>query len=198
MAGQGRTLLILSGVLLAGVAAAIWMVTTVGSGDAPEADEGAGFAAAADASPKSATSAVPRAKRAGTAAVFGEIRRSTASAPVPDQVVMLAPERGEPWTATTDAQGAFRFDKVPHGGPYELSAAAKDCATIRIPGIALDRNEQRNVGTLFLDPSVKLIVRVRSSADQPVAGALVEAFAIPQVIDCKRPTHPIWRRAVAA
>jgi uncharacterized GH25 family protein len=190
MAGQGRTLAILGGVLVVGIAAVVFVAMSE-TGEAPDASKPADAAPTIDASAKPATAPAPRAKKVGTAAVFGEIRRSAAKTPVPDQVVTLAPERGEPWTATTDAQGAFRFDKIPHGGPYELAAAAKGCATVRIPGIALDRNEQRNLGTLFLDPSVKLTVRVRSAADQPVEGALVEAFAIPQMIDWD------WSKALA-
>ncbi len=190
MAGQRRALLILAGVLVAGIAAAVWFALAAGSGDAPDSEKGSGVAASADATAKTTQTAL-RAKKIGTAAVFGEIRRSASKAPVPDQVVTLAPERGEPWTATTDAQGAFRFEKIPHGGPYELSAAAKGCATVRVPGIALDRNEQRNIGTLFLDPAVRLTVRVRGGADQPIEGALVEAFAVPQVVDWD------WSKALA-
>jgi 5-hydroxyisourate hydrolase-like protein (transthyretin family) len=184
-------LAVLGAVLVAGIAAAIWFAMSTGTGDAPETEKRSDAPASSETSPKSATPAAPRAKRVGTAAVFGEIRRSASKAPVPDQLVTLSPERGDPWTATTDAQGAFRFDKIPHGGPYLLSAAAPGCATIRIPGIALDRNEQRNLGTLFLDPSVKLTVRVRGGADEPLEGALVEAFAVPQMIDWD------WSKAIA-
>lgn len=192
MAGQGRTLLILGGVLAAAVGAVIWMVTSAGTDDGPGPAADAPPASADGAEPpKRAVPAAARARKAGTAAILGEIRRTAGKAPVANQEVVLTPERGDPWTVTTDAEGAFRFDKIPHGGPYELSAAAKGCATIRIPGMALDRNEQRNVGTLFLDPAVKLTVRVRSYADQPVEGAVVEAFPIQQVVNWD------WSKALA-
>src|SRR5688572_24175695 len=177
--GQGRTLAILGGVLAIGIGAAIWAVSSMDGTDAPQAEPLAADAPA-DAAQRPAAAAPARPKKLGSAAVFGEIRRSEGKAPVANQEVLLTPERGEPWSVATDAAGAFRFDHVPHGGPYDLSAQAKGCGTIRIPGIALDRNDQRNVGTLYLDPSVRLTVRVRSSTDQPVAGAVVEAFPVPK------------------
>jgi protocatechuate 3,4-dioxygenase beta subunit len=190
MAGQGRTLLILAGVLLAGVGAATWLAMS-------DDDGSAGDAPAEDGTPSASVAAasiaqVPgRSRKQGTAGVFGEIRRTAGRAPVAGQEVLLSPARGEPYSVTTDEQGAFKFEKLPHGGPYELSAAAKGCGTIRIPGIALDRNESRNVGTLFLDPAVKLTVLVRNHMDQPLEGAVVEAFAIPQYVDWD------WTKALA-
>jgi uncharacterized GH25 family protein len=186
MAGHARTLAILGGVLAACVAATAWLALSDGGG---ESDGGAHGAAANGES--AAGPAADRPKRLGSATVFGEIRRSAGKRPVAGQEVRLAPQTGDGWTATTDAQGAFRFEQVPHGGPYELSAAAPSCGTIRIPGIALDRNEKRNLGTLWLDPSVKVTVRVRDGADAPVAGARVEAFAFAQS------DEPDWSKALA-
>lgn len=189
MAGQGRTLLILAGVLVAGIGAAVWL--------AMSEDDGAGDAPAQDGSPAETVAAASitqtpgRSRKQGTAGVFGEIRRTAGKAPVTGQEVLLTPTRGEPYSVTTDEQGAFKFEKVPHGGPYEISAAAKGCGTIRIPGIALDRNENRNVGTLYLDPAVKLTVLVRNHMDQPLEGAVVEAFANPQWVDWD------WTKALA-
>jgi protocatechuate 3,4-dioxygenase beta subunit len=184
-------LLVLGGLLAAGVAAAIWLMTSADTDD-PSAGGGASSAAkTAPAEPGKAAPAAARAKKLGTAALFGEIRRSAGKAPVAGQEVRLSPERGDAWSVTTDAAGAFRFDKLPHGVPYELSVTAKGCGTIRIPAIALDRNERRNVGTLWLDPSVKLTVRVRSGADAPVLGAVVEAFPVAQWVDWD------WSKALA-
>ena len=190
MAGQGKTLVILGGVLAVAIGAAVWLALSVD-------DTGAG-GKTADAAPAeqpvTAAGLLPtgqRARKQGTAGVFGEIRRTAGRAPVAGQEVLLAPERGEPYSVTTDAEGAFRFEKIPHGGPYELSAAAKGCGTIRIPAIALDRNENRNIGTLFLDPAMKLTVLVRDHMDQPVAGALVEAYPNPQWVDWD------WTKALA-
>jgi uncharacterized GH25 family protein len=192
MTGQARMLAVLGGVLAAGVAAAIWMMTSSGPDDAVPGDSAAGDSAQAP-SPDAAKGApaAARAKRTGTAALFGEIRRSEGKAPVVGQEVLLSPERGEAFRVATDAAGAFLFDKIPHGGPYELSVTAKGCGTIRIPAIALDRNERRNVGTLFLDPAVKLTVRVKDGADAPVEGALVEAFPVPKWVDWD------WSKALA-
>ncbi len=191
MAGQARTLLILGGVLVAGIAAAVWFAMPPDT-DAPQGGDVPGPTGGTDrADTPSGAAAASRPKKQGTASLSGEVRRTAGRAPVALQEIRLAPERGDAWTVVTDAQGAFRFEKIPHGGPYELSAAAKGCGTIRIPGIALDRNEKRNVGTLWLDPSVKLTVRVRSGADLPVEGAVVEAFPVPQWVDWD------WSKALA-
>jgi uncharacterized GH25 family protein len=192
MAGAARTALILGGLLAVGIGVAIWAATSSDEDDGarrPVESPAAGAPAASNAG--AAPSAAKTKRLVGTAVVFGEIRRSAGKTPVVGQDVVLAPERGEPWIVATGADGAFRFDHVPHGGPYELSVTAKGCGTIRLPGIALDRNEQRNVGTLRLDPSVKLTVRVRANADVPVAGAVVEAFPITPSVDYD------WSKALA-
>jgi len=193
MAGPARAALILGGVLVAAVGAAIWFATSSQTDDDAPATTSADPAEGAASPTKSAAAAISTAKpkRLGTASVFGEIRRTVGKVAVVGQEVVLAPERGEPWTETTDAQGSFRFDHVPHGGPYELSVTAKGCGTIRLPGIALDRNQKRNVGTLYLDPAVKLTVHVRGRGDEPVAGALVEAFPIASSEDWD------WSKAIA-
>lgn len=192
MAGQGKALAIVGGVLVVAIGAVMWLVFSSTDDAAPGPSDVRGASVAdttTEKTPKAA--AVARPKKVGTATVFGEIRRTAGRMPVAGQEVLLTPERGDPWTATTDAAGAFRFEKIPHGGPYELSAAANGCGTIRIPGLAFDRNEQRDVGTLFLDPSVKLTVRVRTQDDRPVEGAVVEAFALQQS------TGWDWSKAIA-
>src|SRR5262245_31948673 len=141
MAGSARTAVILGALLVVGIGAAVWFVTSSGVGDddaalVPDARTGDAGATSKSAAAPAAT----KTKRLGDAAVFGEIRRTAGKAPVVGQDVVLSPERGEPWVVATDANGAFRFDHVPHGGPYELSVTAKGCGTIRLPGIALDRN----------------------------------------------------------
>jgi uncharacterized GH25 family protein len=180
MTGQGRALAVLGGLLALGIGAALWVLSDDGhesadSKDEPEAgapDEAVRPAEGGKAAPKKNT------KRVGAASVVGEVRRTKGKAPVADQEVRLVPEKGEPWTTKTDAAGAFSLPNLPHGVAFELRVAAPSCGTIRIPGLVLERNEQRSVGTLWLDPAVKLPVEVRSSADQPVEGATVEAFAI--------------------
>src|SRR5262245_32951838 len=112
MAGQGRTLLILGGVLAAAIGAAVWLAM---SGDDPAAGQSAADTGAAPA-PVTTAGLAPSAQRTrkqGTSGVFGEIRRTAGRAPVAGQEVLLSPERGEPWSVTTDAEGAFRFEKIP-------------------------------------------------------------------------------------
>src|SRR6185295_13719035 len=178
MAGQGRALVMLGGLLAVGIGVAVWAMSGETSSEtthdaAPETTS----SAATDAGSKAATGGPKRPKPKGTASVVGEIRRSKGKVPVPDQEVQLVPEKGDPWTVKTDARGGFKLLEIPHGGPYELRVAAAGCGTIHIPGLALDRNEKRDVGTLWLDPSVSVTVQVRAWSDEPVAGATVEAFA---------------------
>jgi hypothetical protein len=183
MAGQGRILLVLGGVLAAGIAAAIFAVSDASSGASSEGDApqtaGAAASDAADSSERPGGGA-RRARKAGTASVVGEVVRSKGKVPVPDQEVLLIPEKGDPYATRTDAQGVFKLADVLHGGPYELRIAAAGCGTIRIPGIALDRGEKRDVGRLFLDPSVAVTVQVRSWSDMAVEGALIEAYVVAQ------------------
>jgi protocatechuate 3,4-dioxygenase beta subunit len=191
MAGQTKMLLVLGGVLAIGIGAAVWAF--LGEPATEPHDAGTAGVAPDGAPADSGTNAgaPKRPKKAGSASVVGFVRRSKGKVPVPGQEVQLLPERGDAWSVTTDAQGAFALTAIPHGGPYELRVAAEKCGTIRIPGIALDRNERRDVGTLWLDPSVKVGVDVRSWADAPVEGALVEAFAVAQ------PENFDWSKAYA-
>jgi len=181
MAGQGKTLAVIGGLLALGIGGAVWFAMSAGSSSdaTPDAKTVAGDAASDTT--KTAAVGPKRPKPKGTAAITGEIRRSKGKVPIADQEVQLLPEKGDAWTVKTDAKGGFKLAEIPHGGPYELRVAAPGCGTIRIPGIALDRNETRNVGTLWLDPSVSVTVQVRAWSDEPVAGALVEAYAIPSM-----------------
>jgi RNA polymerase sigma factor (sigma-70 family) len=166
-------------------AAGLWWMTREGSGGSATANMSATATEPTDGSAE--LSAAKRPKRAfGTAVVFGQVHRTNGSVPVAGQEVVLAPEKGDPWTVTTDARGAFSFAKVPAGEPHELSVAAKGCGTIRIGGISLARDERRDLGTLWLDPALRLTVRVRTNADRPVEGALVEAFALPDLPGASR------------
>ncbi len=172
---------ILTGLLVLGIAGAVFVASSDATREPGEGDDAAA-AADAGATGEGATSSA-RTRRGGTCAVFGEIRRSATRAPVAGQEVALAGERGASWRVRTQESGSFRFERLPHGGPYELTAAAPSCGTIRIPGIALDRNEQRDLGTLLLDPAVAVTVRVRTLADDPIEGAVVETFAVPRSDD---------------
>lgn len=178
MAGQGRTLAILGAVLLAGIGGAIWLAMGTSPDDAPAPDAPAPAATRTADEPGTKTAAAPRPKRGGTATIVGEVRRTKGKAPVADQEVQLVPERGDPWTVRTNAQGAFAIPELPHGGPYEVIVAAPGCGTVHVPGIALDRNERRDVGTLWLDPAIRVEVEVRSWTDAPLAGAEVAAYSV--------------------
>src|SRR5215471_12860472 len=190
MPGQSRALVVLGGLLAVGIGAAVWLTTSGSSPDSGDA-RGAVTSAAPDDSAKSSGAGARRPKAKGSASVVGEVRRSKGRVPVADQEVQLVPERGDPWTVKTDARGGFKLTEIPHGGPYELRVAAPGCGTIRIPGMALDRGEKRDVGTLWLDPAVRVTVQVRAWSDEPDAGALVEAYAVPVVDNFD------WSKAIA-
>ena len=116
-----------------------------------------------------------RAHRAGGCAIFGEVRRADGNAPVAQQAVVLIDAKLGETTVTTDSAGAFRFDGIAAGGPYEVRVAAPDMAAARLPGIALDVREKRDVGILLLDAAAPITVRVHSLRDTPIAGARVSA-----------------------
>ena len=63
------------------------------------------------------------------------------------------------------------FTKEQAKQPYDYHAAISGFATIRLPGMSLDRDEQRDLGTLWLDVAVSMTVRVRNYRDEPLAGA---------------------------
>src|SRR5262245_10511852 len=110
MAGQGRTLVILGGVLAAGIAAAVWLAMSEEAGNAT--GETAKEAAPEGTPTEASLAKTPqRTRKQGTSGVFGEIRRTAGRTPVAGQEVLLSPERGEPFSVTTDAEGAFRFEK---------------------------------------------------------------------------------------
>jgi protocatechuate 3,4-dioxygenase beta subunit len=180
---------VLGGLLAVGIGAVVWLTTSGSSPDSGGARDAP--PAAPDDSAKASGAGARRPKAKGSASVVGEVRRSKGRVPVADQEVQLVPERGDPWTVKTDARGGFKLTEIPHGGPYELRVAAPGCGTIRIPGMALDRGEKRDVGTLWLDPAVRVTVQVRAWSDEPIAGALVEAYAVPVVDNFD------WSKAIA-
>lgn len=182
MAGAGKVLAVLGAVVAAAVAAGIWLVMSESSSVAPD-DAGGGAVAPETAKPDpDAASRKPGRKRvaaAGTSAVTGTVKRRQDGAPAAGQVVALAREGAEPWTAQADAAGTFTLADLPDGGPYELRVEAKGCGTIRLPGLVLTRGETLDVGALWLDLAVQVTVSVRTWADTPIEGAEVEAYAAP-------------------
>ena len=178
MAGQGRTLAILGAVLVAGIGGALWLAMGTSPDEAAPTGTPGPTTETTSGEPATMPAAGQRPKRGGSASIVGEVRRSKGKAPVAEQEVQLVPERGDPWTVRTNAQGAFAISELPHGGPYEVVVAAPGCGTVHVPGIALDRNEKRDVGTLWLDPAIRVEVEVRSWTDAPLAGAEVAAYSV--------------------
>src|SRR5262245_10809952 len=132
MAGAGKAIAVLAGVVVLGVGAALWMGLSSSAPEAQGETKDVAEAPAKGGEPKNgARSEHPH--KLGTASVVGEVRRTKGKAAVVDQVVELRPERGEAWTAHTDPEGKFVLDKIPHGGPYELVVAEKGSGTIHVP-----------------------------------------------------------------
>lgn len=193
--GSGRTLALVGVALAALVAGALFLVLEDDGGTTPGGDDPALPGAGGDA-PKDGPGAGKgdrkRSKVAGTGALFGVVKRRQGSAPASGQTVVVKREGAEPWTADSDEQGNFRVDGLGEGGPYEIVVEAKGFATIRLPGIALNRGEKRDVGTLWLDAAARAVVNVRTLTAEPVAGAKVAAYAAPNYDE-----NYDWTKAVA-
>jgi protocatechuate 3,4-dioxygenase beta subunit len=203
MAGGGRVLAVLGAVVVAAVAAGVWLVT-----HEPDAGDSGGAARDPDATdvdsprpdrePPRKSGSRRHAKQTGTSGVLGVVKRREGSAPAAGQQVALVREGEEPWTAAADASGTFRFADLPDGGPYELRVESKGCATIRLPGLVLARDEQRDVGTLWLDQAVRVVVSVRTMSNEPVEGAEVEAYAAPDMAQGGADFARLWAQLAAA
>lgn len=115
--------------------------------------------------------------QAGNASVVGRLVRGKDSVPVTGETVRLDREGLPGWGVVSGEDGTFRFERLPHGGPFTLSAVVADCAPVSLPGLALDRREELDVGDVRLDRAVSVTIQVRSLDDTPIEGALVEAFA---------------------
>lgn len=194
--GSGRTLALVGAALAALVAGALFLVLEDDGGNAPgDGDpvlpDGGGSDAPKDA-PGAAKGDRKRSKVAGTGALFGVVKRRQGSAPAAGQTVVVKREGADAWTAEADEQGNFRVEDLGEGGPYEIVVEAKGFATIRLPGIALNRGEKRDVGTLWLDAAARAVVNVRTQAAEPVVGAKVAAYAAPSYDDSYD-----WSKAVA-
>ena len=195
--GSGKVVALLGAGLAAAVAAGIWFAMSDPALDAADPQEPVADVGPASGAPKPADaprkSSRKHAKTLGSCEVLGTVLRRAEQKPATGQVVELVREGTEPWTAAADDGGNFRFEKIPDGGPYELRIECKGFATVRLPGIELARSEKRDVGTLWLDQAVQVSVSVRTWADQPVQGAVVEAFAAP---DTQTGTFD-WSKAAA-
>ncbi len=184
MSRQIRVLLGIGALLAALMGTALFFVMSdpgpVEPGDTPpEADV---VTAPEKDAPKSAPNAGRRrTTRQGGALITGEVRRDGGDTPVANQAVLVTGDGGLQVEATTGDDGRFRLEGLPAGGPYEVVVAAEGFATVRLPGIALDRKEERDVGILLLDAAVSVEIHVRSLADVPIEGAEILAFAAPEM-----------------
>lgn len=180
--GSGKVLGVFGAVVVAAVAAGIWLVS--GSDDpsgtpapaVPKVEDGA-REKPANGEP-AAKGGRKRTRVVGTSGLTGTVKFRKGSAPAPGQTVTLTHEGGDTLTATTDDTGAFKFGELGEGGPYELKLAAPGFATIRLPGLALEKDQVRDAGTLWLDLAAKAVVTVVDTSDTPVPGATVDAFAV--------------------
>ena len=183
MARANRVLGVLAALLVVGIGAVVWLALSAAPPERRSADSAARAAQPDEAATAHEAAAAARRSRrsTGNCAVFGEVLRRQAGeeTAAAGQEGVLSRGAGESWTAQTDAEGAFRIEALPHGGPFELRVAAPGCGTVRIPGIALDRGEKRDLGRVWLEAAVRVEVRVRSMVDEPIEGARVEAHAVP-------------------
>ncbi len=199
--GSGKVLGVIGAVVVAAIAAGIWLVagpdepSGSSSPDAPKAGSGERDKPADGAA--GSKSGRKRTRVAGTSGLTGTVKFRKGSGPAPGQTVTLTREGGEELTATTDDTGAFKFGELSEGGPYELRLSAKGFATIRLPGLALEKDQVRDAGTLWLDLAAKAVVTVVDTSDTPVPGATVDAFAVTpwQQIDWSDPSKYLAQAA---
>ena len=179
MRGKSARIAVIALLILAAVIAAVLFVMQDpgATGDPGDADAPAPVVADADEAATGGRGRA-RARPAGSARVFGTVARGSERAPAAGVSVRLLDALKTERVAKTDDSGAFTFADVAPGGPYEVSVREDGSAEVRVPGIALDRNEERDIGELVLAPAVPVGVLVRSMGDVAIAGATVEAFAV--------------------
>jgi protocatechuate 3,4-dioxygenase beta subunit len=173
-----RTLAILAGFLAAGIGATLYAAL---GGDA---DVGTSAVAATTtsldpAATNPATTSAPAktpAPSPDAARLHGVVRLYRTKAPVEGLVVSLKRTQGETRAATTAADGSFRFDDLPAGPGWELSAAREPFAPISLP-LDLAAGQDRDVETLWLEVPVGLATIVHDLGGGPLAGAQVDVFA---------------------
>ncbi len=181
MARSATVIAALGALALVGVGAALFLVLGGGgAGEAPPERTPPTTTPDADVeapATESAGGTRRRVQQQGTCVLFGELHLAEGDAPAPGREVVLRDASYDELTTLTSDTGAFRFEKLAPGGPYELRVAAAGFAEVRLPGIALDRGEERDVGTLVLAPAVPVEVHVRNCTDTPLADAEVRAYA---------------------
>jgi RNA polymerase sigma factor (sigma-70 family) len=110
----------------------------------------------------------------GTGAVFGAVRYATTRASVAGQKVALEAVGAATLTVSTDPRGGFRFEHLAESRSWRVRVEAANYAPVVVPNLHLDRDETRDVGTLWLDAPARLEIVVRDWRDRPIAGATVE------------------------
>ena len=88
-------------------------------------------------------------------------------------MLTLKAAEGNPLTATTGADGVFRFDRVAPGPGWELSGLREPFAPISL-AMELAPSEDRDLGTLWLDVPVALTAIVIDLEGKPLKGAQVK------------------------
>ncbi len=178
MGRQAKALGMVGGLLLVLVGLVGWLAFQTATNDDGDdrprqgTRDATGTAAGTRRSPRGGASGA----RGAPGRITGEVRRSIDRAPVAAQRVSLLGVNRHPIDVATDEAGAFVFDDVPAGGPYDLLVVAESSAHVRVPAIELASGESRDVGTLWLAPAVRVVVEVVSFGGTPLGGAFVEAF----------------------
>ncbi len=185
MSRQARVVVVLALVMLLAVGAAVALVLSPSDETVRPAGPDEETAAATETEPTEPSgeesTSRRRSRREGSCSLFGVVQKGEKREPVAGQEVLLISEETGEVTVETSPEGTFRFDTLPDGGPYEVRVTSKGFATVRLPGIALDRDEKRDLGSLILDAAVRLEVEVRSLSDVAIADAEVLAFAAAEI-----------------
>jgi RNA polymerase sigma factor (sigma-70 family) len=124
--------------------------------------------------PKPEPAPVVVAEPAGTGAVFGAVRLASTRKPVAGQKVVLEAVGATTLSVATDPKGGFRFEHLADGRAWRVRVEAAGFASAVVPNIHLDRDETRDVGTLWLEAPARLDVVVKDWRDRPIAGAAVD------------------------
>ena len=108
-----------------------------------------------------------------TASLFGQFTDANLVGTVTDSsgsviagatVTLTNKDTGIKSTATTNATGEYRFNNVPVGSNYEVSAAAKGFSTAAVAGFALELNHTATVNITLAVGTVATTVEVTEAA----------------------------------
>lgn len=111
------------------------------------------------------------------ARLFGRVRLYAEREPVAGLALTVTDTDGAALQVTTDADGRFRFPRLPPGVVLELRAEREPYAPIHLTGLLFEPREEHDLGTLWLAQEVELDVVVAAFSGAPIEGAAVAAFA---------------------